>query len=279
MKNFNLSIFLSLIFFAFSFRTLTAQTFNLQNIPDEKKQIGLRFDKPFYSEDLFSTAALSGVYELNLNIPVSKKLNIIAAVPYIYTDYEVDYLLGTAEYKEDGIGNIFIGLQTRPESPGDSRTTISFGLTLPTADEQAAFSGSMVNYYYLQKYLPNNLGFYFNYAFHKIPEQGFHYGFEGGPNFLVATKEGRTSELFFHYGANAGYQIEKFLINAELLGIMIVSEDVDKFGDRFVHLLDFGFHWRGDVISPKIFYEIYLKDEINDYIKGILGIGLTLSID
>jgi len=278
MKNIKFKALLFSIIILSSPEFISAQTFNLQNIPSEKTQFGLRFDKAFYSDE-YNYSTLSGVYELNLDIPLSRKLNLIASVPYIHTSFQADYFVESGGYEEGGLGNIFIGLQTKPESPEDSRSTISFGVFLPTADKEAAFSGFFVNYYYLQKYLPNSLGFYFNYAYHKMPKKGFHYGVEGGPNIKIPTKKGLNTELFLHYGGSAGYQIDNFLVNAELLWVFIASGEAAEFSDRFVHLIDFGFQLNGDVISPKIFYEIYLKDGINDYIDGILGIGINVSVD
>ncbi|MGE5806117.1 MAG: hypothetical protein ACM34M_10020 [Ignavibacteria bacterium] len=263
--------------FLFSFEILTAQTFNLLNIPSEKLQFGLRFDKAFYSQN-YNYSSLSGVYDIDINIPLTSKLNLIASVPYIYTSYQVDYYVESGEFKEDGLGNIFVGLQTKSGSPEMNRSTISFGVFFPTADDQAAYDGRFVNFYNLLKFLPNSLGFYFNYAYHKMPENGFHYGFEAGPNILIPTKSGRQLELYLHYGATGGYQIESILFKAELIGIAIITEETENFNDRFVHLIDFGFHLKADAISPKIFYAIYLKDSFKDYIEGILGIGLTLTI-
>ncbi len=277
MNNLKSNMFFFPIVFLFSFEILTAQTFNLQNIPSEKIQFGLRFDKAFYSQN-YNFSSLSGVYDIDINIPLSSKLNLIASVPYIYTSYQVDYFVESGEYKEDGLGNIFVGLQTKPGFPEVNRSIISFGVFFPTADDEAAYAGTFVNFYNLLKFLPNSLGFYFNYAYHKMPGNGFHYGFEAGPNILIPTKSDRQMELYLHYGATGGYQIESILFKAELIGIAIISEETESFSDRFVHLLNFGFHLKADAISPKIFYAIYLKDSIKDDIDGILGIGLTLMI-
>ncbi|MCW8850703.1 MAG: hypothetical protein OQJ81_12045, partial [Melioribacteraceae bacterium] len=63
-----------------------SQTLSLQPSPTEKKQFGLNFDRPFYNSDI-SLSALSGVYQLYLNVPVSSKLNMIGNIPFINTSY------------------------------------------------------------------------------------------------------------------------------------------------------------------------------------------------
>jgi hypothetical protein len=265
---FFITIFISLDF-------LSAQTLNLQNIPSDKMQFGFSFSKPFYSDD-FDVSTLSGAFELSGNIPVSSRLNIIGNFPFINTSYD----FGNYKYERSGIGNIFIGIQTNPNTIDNGKSIFIFGLFLPTADEQAAFSGLDINFYDIQKYIPNSVGLYFNYAYHKIINEGLNYGFEAGPNLLIPTEgENSETELFLHYGIHTGYQVNKLLLNVEFLGIAIISQDIDNFGDRLVHQLGFGAQWKEALITPKIFYRIYLREEMREIIDGVLGIGVSISIN
>lgn len=258
---------------------LFAQTINFQTIPSDKMQFGFSFDKPFYPHNT-NMSVLSGVYQLSFNIPVSSKLNMIGSVPFISTKYEIDYGLIKYKYDKSGFGNIFIGAQTNPGIMDNGKSIISFGLFLPTAEEQIAYNGLYINYYDIQKYIPNSLGLYFNYAYFKVNNEGFNYGLEVGPNVLIPT-EGKNSEaeLFIHYGVNAGYQVNKLLFNAEFSGIAIISQQVDNFGDRLINLLGFGAQWKESRITPKIFYRIYLREEMRNVIDGVLGVGVTVSIN
>ncbi len=271
------AILISLIvFFAIDF--LSAQTVNYQIMPSDKIQLGFNFDKTFYSENM-QISALSGVYQLYFNFPVSSKLNLNIDVPFSYLKSEYNTGYGVYNYDRKGIGNIFIGLQSNPIAVDNRRSIISFGVFLPTGDEQAA-QGLYANYYDLQKYVPNTLGLYFNYAYCKIDNEGFNYGLEVGPNVLIPTKgKGAASQLFFHYGLRAGYQVSKLLLDAQLLGIFIVSGDANVFSDRFIHLLNFGAEWKESTVTPRIYYRIYLKEEMSKVINGVLGIGVSVSFD
>ena len=73
-------------------------------------------------------------------------------------------------------------------------------------------------------------------------------------------------------------QISRLLLNLELLGVAIVSEDVEDFGDRFINILDFGAQWEETIVTPKIYYKIYLRKEFREFIDGVLGIGVNISI-
>ncbi len=267
------------LLFLIPFNIMFSQTLNLQTIPSEKTQFGIIFDRALYNSDI-TLSTLSGVYQLYLNIPVSSKFNIFGNIPFINTSYEVDYGFGDYDYDKNGFGNIFIGMQTNPEAGDNGRSIITFGLFLPTADEEASFNGAFTNYYDIQKYIPNSLGLYFNYAYHKTNTSGINYGLELGPNILIPTKgENSETEAFLHYGFSLGYQIEKILVSAEFLGIAILTQDVNNFEDRLIHALNFGGQWKGETITPKIFYRIYLKEQFRDMMDGIFGFGVNVAVD
>lgn len=271
------SSLLYLIIFLLS-NIISAQTLDLQTIPSNKMQYGFSFNKPFISGNANMTF-LSGNYSLSLNIPVSSKLNIIGKIPFVNTSYEYDYFFGKYSYSENGFGNIFVGLQTNSQIVNNEKSVFSFGFYLPTASETFSFYGALTDYYYYSEYIPNTFSFYFNYAFHKLNAQGFNYGLEIGPNLLIPTKKNNSeAELLAHYGILTGYQINKLLLNVEFTGIAIITEDIENFGDRFVNMVNIGAQWKESVVTPKIFYKIYLRSEIRHNIDGILSIGVNVSI-
>ncbi len=259
-----------------------AQTLNLQSIPSDKIRIGFTFEKPFYPSNS-NISAFSGNYELSCNIPLSSKLNLLLEVPYIYTKYEVNFSFDdyhySYKYDRGGAGNVFIGLQTKPGIDNDSKSIATFGLFLPTADTKASYTGLFNNYYEIQKFVPNSVGLYFNYAHHKFYEEGFIFGFELGPNVFIPTKGMSDLELFIHYAATTGYQINKLQINLEFIGIGIVSQSVNNFGDRLINQLGFGTQWKETFITSKVYYKIYLKEGLSNTIDGVLGIGVSVPIN
>lgn len=261
------------------FNTLCAQTFDLQSIPSDKKQFGVSYNRPFYKNS-FDISTFSGVYQLSMNIPVSSKLNIIGNIPFIATSYSINYGYGEYNYSENGLGNIFIGMQTNIKPIDNKKSIFTFGLYVPTASEKAAFNGAIADYYYMSKYNPNSLGIYFNYAFHKLNAEGLKYGFEIGPNLMIPTKgNGAETEFLAHYGIIGGYQIKQITLSLEFVGVVIISEDIQKFEDRFVNMLNIGAQWDGGIVKPMIYYKYYLRKEIRQTIDGVLGIGVNVVID
>ena len=278
----NLKTFMVYMILFVSVSMLSAQTLNLQNIPNDKMQFGIIYDKAFYSTDYtdYKMSTLSGVYQLNANIPITSKLNIIGNIPYVITNFEINFVGFGQSFSENGIGNIFIGLQTNSKLVNNKKSIFTFGLYLPTCSENGAVWGLLADDYHFPKYLPNSFSIYFNYAYHKINTQGFNYGLELGPDLLIPTKSNyNKTELYIHYGVIGGYQINKLLFSLEFLGFGIITEHVDNFGDRFINMVNIGAQWKGTTITPKIFYKIYLRDEIRHTVDGELGLGATVSID
>ncbi|MBU1099349.1 MAG: hypothetical protein KKA84_03010 [Bacteroidetes bacterium] len=260
-----------------SYSLITAQTFNMQSIPTDNLELGFGFNKAFYSGGPeFST--FSGSYDFSVNIPLSNSLNLSGNIPLIVTKYDFGYQ-GNNKYDKNGLGNIYIGLQTKPDSSGVKKSFFSFGVFLPTADEQVSFNGLYNDYYHLLKFVPNIVGLYGNYSLHHIGEEGFIYGLEAGPNIFIPTEGNGDTEIFVHYGFTAGYKLSKVSLKAEFIGFAIITEDADNLSDRMINMFNLGLHYQGSVVSPSLFYKLYLKDALNNNIDGVLGLGVTVSIN
>ncbi len=255
------------------FSAVSAQTFLFQSLPQDNAQVGLRYLRPFFEGDDDLTV-LSGVYDLSVSIPVGSKFHLVGSLPFSTFDS------GNGSGESD-IGDIYVGLQIQ-RKPSDERSSVtSLGVFLPTAPSdgsEATFLGLFTNFYELQKYLPDVLTLYGNYAFRSSKPGGAIFGFEIGPNFLIPTEDGGDSELFLHYGLTAGFQMTQLAIIGEFAGIAVITEDVDDFGDRLTHVLAFGAQWTGNRLRPGIFYKLYLDEDLSDSVDGVLGIKLDVSL-
>ena len=259
--------------------SINAQTLDMQAIPANKVQIGLNYDKGFYS-DRYDFSTSSGIIGLSLNIPVSSKFNLISYIPFINSSYKINNYFGPALRHESGLGNIFIGLQSNKLPVNNKRSIVTFGVYLPTVWEDAGYLGSFANYYYSQQFSQSMVGIYFNYAYHKIVDEGFSWGLELGPNFYISTdRRYRKTNLTIHYGLGAGYSFSDISLRGEFVGMGLLTGSPNTFGDMFAHLLDLGAQWNGTVLKPKIFYRIYLSDNFKYFINGGLGIGVSVILN
>jgi hypothetical protein len=279
MSRHSISALLVFLFIFLLTDIITAQTLDMQAIPANKVQIGLSYDKGFFGERYdFSTS--SGIFSLSLNIPVSSKFNLIGSIPYINTSYKINNYFGPSLRNERGMGNIFIGLQSNKTPVNNKRSIVTFGVYLPTVWEDAGYLGSFANYYYSQQFSQDMVGVYFNYAYHKIIDEGFSWGLELGPNFYISTdRRYRRTSLTLHYGLGGGYGFNNISIRAELLGMALLTGSPNSFGDILAHLLDLGAQWNGAVVRPKLFYRIYLSDKFENFINGSLGAGVSVVLN
>jgi hypothetical protein len=195
------------------------------------------------------------------------RVNIVGAVPFNAFSAE-----GTDG--ESGIGNIYLGAQARPGNSVDNGMNISLGVYLPTASEkkgEAHFLGFLTNFHELQRSLPELLTIYGNFAYHYRQINRGMFGFEIGPQLLVPTERG-DAELFGHYGLSGGLPLTNAAFFAELLGVFIISEDVEDFGNRFTHSLAFGAQLTMSQVRPGLFYMLPLDDDFKDFLDGTLGL-------
>ena len=284
MKSSGLKKTFTLILFTILASSVPAQTLELQQLPSDKVLFGLNIDKPFFHNN-YNYSTWTATYRLFLNAPISKKINLLLNVPYIKTNYTYsytdNYFHTTNNYNSDqkGFGNIFLGIQTNGTVVENKRSVYTFGVYLPSASKTATYWSIYSDYYYLPYYIPNSVGLYFNYSYHRTNVEGINYGLEFGPDFFIPTQQGVGAQLLLHYGITAGYSFDKLLLSAEFHGRFAVSGFIISFDDRFVNLIGLGAQWKGDFITPKVFYKIFLKKDISDMVSGVLGAGISFAID
>jgi len=249
---------------------MSAQTFLFQNLPKEKSQISLRYMRPFY-ENGADLSFFSGIYDLSVNAPLSESYNFIGSIPFLTFNSE-------ATEAKNGVGSIFLGLQTHWGFKNNGGSVVTFGIFTPTASEDTDFLGLIVDYNNFHKYLSELLTIYGNYAYHTVLSEGVKLGVEMGPNIMITTKRNSDIEFNLHYGLTAGYQAENIAIITELVGLLIINGGAGDFG-RFTHSIDFGAVYFSNSIEPGVFYKLYLDEKLSDAITGVLGLQVNVLIN
>jgi hypothetical protein len=274
MKNHLFTAVITSIFIALFTSSVLAQSILLVGQPQDKLHLEFKYMRPA-GERFDNLSTFSGVYDLRLNVPVNAKLNLVGSVPICASSY-------TNGYNKKDIGNLYVGIQSRPKSTGANRSTISVGAFLPTApnDYSSAMRvGFATNYYDAHKYITETLTLYGNVAFYRIAFENAHLGFEIGPNVWVPIDdEGREVEILTHYGLSGGLNQGDLTILAELVGTAIISEEIDEFGDRFIHELSLGAFYAGLPVKPGLFYKMYLEEGWREYYGSVFGLKLETAL-
>ncbi|MBN2709445.1 MAG: hypothetical protein JXR46_10400 [Calditrichaceae bacterium] len=255
-----------------SVNLVNGQTFMFHSIPKDSTQIEISYLHPFFDSNI-DMSIISGVFDLSFNIPLKQKLNLFCSVPFM--TFSFDYESGYGNYSLSGAGNIFLGMQLYKDHGGKNKSIGTFGFYLP--------SSWLIEYGYLtnalnpEKYLHDRLTISVNFAHHRITDNGFRSGVELGPDFMIITNSENSddNDFIIHYGLSMGVQQNNIDLSAELYGIGILT--AEKSDDKFFHALSFGISYLSQV-SPSIFYKIYLEDELQDWVDGVLGLKLNYSL-
>jgi hypothetical protein len=258
----------------------TAQTFYLDQIPEPHPVVGLHAVKPFFDsrvDDQFTT--FTATYDLYFNMYLGKNVNLRFELPYTHVGQKE---FTSSSEGDDGIGNIFLGVQTWSAPKEDAKLVLSLGARLPTASDEkigAASVAYVTDLYHIGRAFPNILTLEGNVAYHRIPvsTRDYLFGMEIGPTLLVPT-EGGDPELLIHYGGVTGTRIDQVLLSIELSGLFLVTQHVPDFGDRFDHQLAFGATLIDLPVKPQLYYGIALDSGVRDVVNGVLGIRVEYGL-
>jgi hypothetical protein len=255
---------------------VAAQTFYLDQPPQERSVVGIRALKPLFDnqiDDQFSTFTSSSdiYFSLYFNDQISLRLEI----PYTHVGLAEGY---SSSDSDDGIGNLYIGVQKWTNPKPNNRLVYSVGIRPPTASDEnvgAASVGYITDLYHIGRALPNIWTIEGSSAYHRIPtaENDYLFSLEAGPTALFPTQNG-DPELLVHYGGAFGSRINHLLLSAELSGLFLITQHVPDFGDRFDHQFAVGITMIGYPVKPQVFYQFPLDSGARDILDGLVGLRL-----
>jgi hypothetical protein len=248
----------------FVFNQASGQTHEMQLLPDDSTLVEIRFLKPLF-EDGSGVSTMSAVYD-------NERLNFVGNI-----NYNVLSIDGLGSF--NGLGNIFLGVQFKKFTDFNTSKGMTWGVYLPTSSDDSFNLGPSANYYDLSKYFDDAISFYGNISSVKKLNSGLRIGYEFGPDIIFFTKDngGDSFEALAHYGFSLGFNFSDFLVLAEILGNVIITESGD-FDAITNHSYSFGFGYNGGRVSPRIFYKDYFDNELAGT-KGILGIAVGININ
>lgn len=114
------------------------------------------------------------------------------------------------------------------------------------------------------------------YYFHKNYNGLLIGGVIGGSVFIPTGKRNDEVEIFARYGVSAGYENQDLRIVAELIGILISTENRILSDGKSEHFITLGGQWTGgSVLKPKMNIHIPLGNDLSE----IYGSALTIGCD
>ncbi|MCP5050959.1 MAG: hypothetical protein GY940_27595 [bacterium] len=254
--------------------------FLLEDSSSGQFNLGLRFFHPnFEAGNNFS--ALSGTYDISLSVPLSRGLSIKGVLPVATVSSDGE--------SESEVGNIYVGLQKRLMAGRSQSLSISAGVFLPTLGDFDNLSASVMGFYsnYLEffKYMPETMTFYGNVSYYRGNRSGLMFGFEAGPYVVTDQSEFGDTVILLHYGVTAGYRASSVLLKAEFAGIATFEDGglgvpftstANEPGKTF-NAVAFGLQWNYRNLRPGLFYKLYLREDMRDVVKSVVGFKLDIS--
>lgn len=195
---------------------------NAQSIWNDRgdlNSVTMELSKPKFERSGFSGLAAF----LTLQMAVSDRALLVVELPYAHSHRE--YYSGSGR-SDDAIGNIYLGVEIRPE---DSPKSGEFGIRLPTAsrdDYSANSAGVMADHDRLEAFFVDWLVINGRYNYRPQYEDGFATRFHIGPSILLYTGEGTSSshgDVYLHYSLQPWYKAEKTSFGVGLSGVTMVS--------------------------------------------------------
>jgi hypothetical protein len=256
------------------------QTLMMQDFAKERTTIGIRYMRPDYES--FTVTPFSGIYDFRLNIPVSRKLDIVTSLPLVSFNRKSSK---TYFYGNDGnaLGNWFLGIQSRPSFEQKSYSSFIFGIYIPTSSDKdywpLGFALSS-HFHEKYKYQPHTLTIYGNYARRYFFDEGISLAWEAGPQIYIPTKESANDgQLYAHYGVSASIESQNFFGTAEIVGTVDLTHKYEYFDYRFMHFIALGAGFSGPVVTPVIYYQIPVdKKDWYGLPNSIFGIKLSFQM-
>lgn len=269
-----------------SARSVSAQTFYLSPIPQAKATFGLRFMKVNLAESP-DESTFSGSYDFYAVIPTSEGLGFRLSLPYSRMSYDPgpDYFgMPRSRVESTAMGNLYLGIYSTRQISERTKSVLSIGVHLPTASdkrdsEDAAFLGLLANFHQVRRVLPDAWVVYGNMAWRMENSEGSIFGIEIGPEIWIPSGNiNADKELLFHYGLSAGAGTRRFAFLAELMGLFVVTEDADNFGDQFEHHLAVGVGLKNYTVRPSLWYQIPLHSGLREVVDGVIGLQVEVSM-
>lgn len=235
-----------------------AQRLILHNTSSENPIFELRYLRANYNT-YKPLKPLSGLYDLNILLPISTASSFEFSFPFHSLNYEDEKTVVSP-------GNVYVGLQTRLESSETKKSYMTGGIYLPSASNAPGhyFHTSFLNYYELAKYAIDYITFSASITHEYLLFETTTVRWDLGLQVYLYTDDPEGAFVILPYGAGVNQPIGDFGLIFEFLGILF-GRGGDSITDNLVYGTCFGISWNKYFIKPVLFYQLNLSDNIADY--------------
>jgi hypothetical protein len=270
-----------------------AQSLLMRDLPSAQTRFALRFAHPHFKAGQRLSAA-SGVYDVSLDTPLSDGLNLALRLPVMR------FTLGEDE-RESGFGNVYVGVETRPEPDAARALSLAFGIYAPTLDRDKPELGAnawITNPYEIEAAIKDCLtlraGAIERYSF----SNGGFAGWELATSMLVPIKDRSSFSpdmdlaepvqptpaedirnnigVHVHGAVGAGLRGDRLAVLAECATEYWATAPVASGANRFYPVLAVGAEYRTAWVRPSLYYMFQLDDGLRAVTNASIGAKVEL---
>ena len=254
-----------------------AQTLDLDPPPPVKMRIGYCKQGSNPSETWPWRQYYGAIHEFSFAGSVSQDLAALCRIPISSTKLNM-----SAPWRDiDGrsLGNVFLGLQTRPE-PGSGWTT--FGLFLPTGqDDDALFGGAVTDPTRPARFYPATFALYWDRSRRFEPSSWVTAQLSLGLQWDWLTSRDWNDNarvLQAHHGLALALGPGDTHFILEYRGLVAPSDNPYGLTGQYLHTLAFAVDWRMGKLAPAIFCRLPLDESLRRFTESSFGLRMDLEL-
>lgn len=234
--------------------------------------VTLELSKPKFESSRFSGLAAF----LTLQMALTDRTLFVVELPYAHSRSEYYNESGRSD---NAIGNIYLGVEIRPE---DSPRSGEFGIRLPTAsrdDYSANYAGIVADHDRLEAFLADWLIINARYIYRPQYKDGFATRFHLGPSILVYTGEGdraSSSEVYLHYSVQPWFKAEKTSFGAGFSGVMLLTGGNPFSGKNTEIQIGLAVVYDAGRVRPGVNLRLPVSDYLDDSLDFVYSFSLQM---
>ena len=269
-----------------------AQSLLMRDLPSGETRFDLGFTHPHFKQDA-RLSTLSGVYELAFDAPLSARLNLIGRLPIMRFTFGEDQ-------RETGFGNIYVGVQTRPEPEAPRALSLAFGIYAPTLDRdkpELGAHGWITNPYQIEETITDCVALRIDAAQRYSYANGAFVGWEYATSMLFPVHRNRWAisdtppangatpvedfrnniGVHLHGGVGAGLRGQRLTLLAECATeYWATARGGTPAPNRFYPVVAVGAEYRTFWVRPTVYYMFQLDDHLSARTNASIGLKVEL---
>ncbi len=239
--------------------------------------------KPVLDQGNRNFTPATAAFFLSGRMPISESLVVTAELPFAHAGVRLSAYGGTGTESSTTLGNPYVGLEMASAA---SPLVADVGVRLPLrksrdSEASAAMVGFLSDIDRMEAFQEELLSIGGHIGLRTHQASGLYLQARGGPILWFNTAENRPAaetELFLDYVAQVGYDVGRYGVIGGLSGRTLVTEDEGGWSDNSIHQLGVSGSVAFGGVRPGIQLRVPLDSELDDMLRYVIGLNVTVQL-